>query len=100
MMNVINGGKHGGWGADIQEFMILPVGGEKFSQALQIGAEVFHTLAKVLKENGYPTTVGDEGGYAPVLKNGNSEAFELLSEGVLRMNPSDWGTRAITPARY
>lgn len=82
MMNVINGGKHGGWGADIQEFMIMPVGAEKFSSALQIGAEVFHALAKVLKENGYPTSVGDEGGYAPVLKNGNSEAFDLLTQAI------------------
>ncbi len=82
MMNVINGGKHGGWGADIQEFMIMPVGAEKFSSALQIGAEVFHALAKVLKENGYPTSVGDEGGYAPVLKSGNSEAFDLLTQAI------------------
>jgi enolase len=84
MMNVINGGKHGGWGVDIQEFMILPVGGETFSQALQIGTEVFHALAKVLKENGYSTTVGDEGGYAPVLKNGNAEAFDLLTQAITK----------------
>lgn len=82
MMNLINGGKHGGWGADIQEFMILPIGGETFGKALQIGTEVFHALAKVLKENGYPTSVGDEGGYAPVLKNGNSEAFDLLTQAI------------------
>ncbi len=82
MMNIINGGKHGGWGADIQEFMILPIGASTFSQALQIGTEVFHALGKVLKENGYPTTVGDEGGYAPVLKRGNSEAFDLISQAI------------------
>lgn len=78
MMNIINGGKHGGWGADIQEFMIFPVGAENFSHSLQIGAEVFHNLAKVLHEQGYATSVGDEGGFAPVLKNGNAEAFELI----------------------
>lgn len=82
MMNLINGGKHGGWGADIQEFMILPVGGENFSHALQIGVEVFQNLAKVLKENGYSTSVGDEGGYAPVLRQGNSEAFDLLTQAI------------------
>ena len=84
MMNLINGGKHGGWGADIQEFMILPIGGDSFSKALQIGTEVFHALSKVLKENGYPTSVGDEGGYAPILKKGNSEAFDLLSQAIAK----------------
>ena len=84
MMNLINGGKHGGWGADIQEFMILPIGGDSFSKALQIGTEVFHALSKVLKENGYPTSVGDEGGYAPILKKGNSEAFDLLSQAITK----------------
>lgn len=82
MMNIINGGKHGGWGADLQEFMIFPVGAKSFAQSLQMGAEVFHSLAKVLKENGYSTMVGDEGGYAPVLKQGNSEAFHLISQAV------------------
>jgi enolase len=82
MMNIINGGKHGGWGTDIQEFMILPVGATTFSHAVQMGAEVFHALAKVLKENGYGTTVGDEGGYAPVLKKGNVEAFDLMSYAI------------------
>lgn len=82
MMNIINGGKHGGWGSDIQEFMIFPVGGTSFSHALQIGTEVFHSLAKVLKSYGYSTMVGDEGGYAPVLKNGNPEAFDLMTEAV------------------
>lgn len=84
MMNLINGGKHGGWGADIQEFMILPIGGDTFSKALQIGTEVFHALSKVLKENGYPTSVGDEGGYAPILKKGNTEAFDLLSQAIAK----------------
>ena len=82
MMNLINGGKHGGWGADIQEFMILPVGGKSFSEALRMGTEVFHSLKKVIKQNGYRTAVGDEGGYAPILKKGNAEAFDLLTQAV------------------
>lgn len=82
MMNIINGGKHGGWGADIQEFMILPAGAESFSKALQMGTEVFHALAKVLKQNGYATTVGDEGGYAPTLQKGNPEAFDLITQAI------------------
>jgi enolase len=82
MMNIINGGKHGGWGADIQEFMIFPIGAKDFSHCIQIGAEVFHSLGKVLSKNGYSTSVGDEGGYAPTLKKGNAEAFELITEAV------------------
>ncbi len=82
MMNIINGGKHGGWGCDIQEFMIIPIGADTFSNALRYGVEVFHTLASVLKDHGYSTTVGDEGGYAPLLKNGNAESFELISEAI------------------
>lgn len=82
MMNIINGGKHGGWGADIQEFMIFPVSAPTFSDGLRMGAEVFQNLGKVLHDKGYGTTVGDEGGYAPVLKHGNAEAFDLISEAV------------------
>lgn len=82
MMNIINGGKHGGWAADIQEFMIFPIGAQTFSEAIQIGAEVFQTLGKVLHDKGYTTTVGDEGGYAPILKSGNAEAFDLMIEAV------------------
>lgn len=82
MINIINGGKHGGWGADIQEFMIFPVGAQTFSQSLQMGAEVFHALGKVLQDKDYSTSVGDEGGFAPILKNGNAEAFELISQAV------------------
>ncbi|MDO8576480.1 MAG: phosphopyruvate hydratase, partial [bacterium] len=84
MMNIINGGKHGNWGADLQEFMIFPVGATTFSDALRVGVEVYHHLAEVLKEKGYNIMVGDEGGYAPVLKNGNSEAFDLITQGVER----------------
>lgn len=82
MMNIINGGKHGNWGADLQEFMIFPVGATSFSHALEMGSNIFHTLGKVLKDNGYSTLVGDEGGYAPVLKSGNPEAFQLISQAV------------------
>jgi enolase len=84
MMNIINGGKHGGWGADIQEFMIIPQGAKTFSEALRMGTEVFHTLGKTLKEKNYSTAVGDEGGYAPTLKKGNSEAFDLITEAVTK----------------
>ncbi|HEY6736256.1 MAG TPA: phosphopyruvate hydratase [Candidatus Saccharimonadia bacterium] len=83
MMNIINGGAHTGWSStDIQEFMILPVGAGTFSEGLRWGTEIFHALGKVLKKNGYPTTVGDEGGYAPSVKGGNAEALELISVAV------------------
>jgi enolase len=82
MMNIINGGAHAAFATDIQESMILPVGGKTFSDALRMGAEIFHNLAKVLKEKGYATTVGDEGGYAPKVQNGNAEALELISQAV------------------
>src|SRR5690349_14095947 len=82
MMNIINGGKHAAGSTDIQEFMIMPVGAPTFSAAIQMGAEIFHALAKVLKEKGYGTTVGDEGGYAPHVKSGNAEALELISLAV------------------
>lgn len=82
MMNIINGGAHAAFATDIQESMILPVGANTFSDALRMGAEIFHNLAKVLKEKGYATTVGDEGGYAPKVQNGNAEALELISQAV------------------
>lgn len=82
MMNIINGGKHAAGSTDIQEFMIMPVGAATFSEALRMGAEVFHALAKVLEANGYGTTVGDEGGYAPHVKSGNKEALDLISQAV------------------
>ncbi len=80
MMNIINGGAHADGRTDIQEFMIMPVGAKSFSHCIQIGAEIFHSLAKVLNSHGYSTTVGDEGGYAPAVKNGNAEALELIAE--------------------
>jgi enolase len=82
LMNIINGGKHAVGSTDIQEFMIMPVGAVTFSEAIRMGAEIFHALAKVLKEKGYGTTVGDEGGYAPRVKQGNAEALELISSAV------------------
>ncbi len=78
MMNIINGGKHAAGSTDIQEFMIMPIGAASFSEALRIGAEIFQALGKVLHDRGYGTTVGDEGGYAPAVKNGNAEALELI----------------------
>jgi enolase len=81
MMNVLNGGVHADNTVDFQEFMIMPVGAESFTQALRMGAETFHTLKKVLKERGYNTSVGDEGGFAPSLKS-NVEAVEVLLEAI------------------
>jgi enolase len=83
MMNIINGGRHADFATDIQEFMILPAGAATFSDALRMGAEIFHHLGKVLKEKGYETTVGDEGGYAPRVKKGNAEALELIIQAVV-----------------
>lgn len=82
LMNVINGGKHAAGSTDIQEFMIVPVGASNFSEGLQMGVGVFHSLASVLKKEGYGTTVGDEGGYAPAVKKGNKEALELIVKAV------------------
>lgn len=81
MMNILNGGVHADNTVDFQEFMILPVGAESFSQALRMGVETFHTLKKVLKERGYQTTVGDEGGFAPSLRS-NEEAVDLILEAI------------------
>lgn len=77
MMNIINGGSHADNSVDPQEFMIMPGGAKSFSQAIQMGAEVFHNLKKVLSEKGYSTAVGDEGGFAPNLKS-NEEAVEII----------------------
>ncbi|MEJ5304373.1 MAG: phosphopyruvate hydratase [Ignavibacteria bacterium] len=81
MMNIINGGKHADNNVDFQEFMIMPVGASKFSEALRMGAEVFHNLKSVLKKKGYNTAVGDEGGFAPNLKS-NEEAIEVILEAI------------------
>jgi enolase len=81
MMNVINGGAHADNSVDLQEFMLAPVGAERFSDALRMGVETFHTLKNVLKKRGYSTAVGDEGGFAPNLKS-NEEALEVLMEAI------------------
>ncbi|MEX0686305.1 MAG: phosphopyruvate hydratase [Balneolales bacterium] len=81
MMNIINGGSHADNNVDPQEFMIMPVGAESFSEALRMGAEVFHNLKKVLKDQGYNTSVGDEGGFAPDLKS-NEEAIEVILRAI------------------
>ena len=83
LMNVINGGVHADNPLDIQEFMIVPVGGGRFSEALRIGVEVFHTLKALLKEKGYSTNVGDEGGFAPNLEN-TEKALDLLMLAIER----------------
>ena len=81
LMNVLNGGVHADNGLDIQEFMIVPIGAERFQDAVRMGAETFHTLKKILKERGLGTAVGDEGGFAPRLSS-NEEAIELLLEAI------------------
>jgi enolase len=81
MMNIINGGAHADNNVDFQEFMIVPVGAATFSEALRMGAEIFHTLKSVLKKKGYVTSVGDEGGFAPNLKS-NEEAIETIIEAI------------------
>jgi enolase len=83
MMNIINGGKHADNNVDLQEFMIMPVKAPSFREALRMGAEVFHSLRKVLNSKGYNTAVGDEGGFAPNLKS-NEEAVEVILEAVTK----------------
>jgi enolase len=81
MMNILNGGAHADNSVDMQEFMIVPYGAAKFSEALRMGVEVFHTLKSVLRKRGYSTAVGDEGGFAPNLKS-NEEALEVVLEAI------------------
>ena len=81
MMNILNGGSHADSNVDFQEFMVMPVGAETFSDALRWGTEVFHTLKGVLKKKGYSTSVGDEGGFAPSLKS-NDEALDLIIDAI------------------
>ncbi len=83
LMNVINGGVHADSGLDIQEFMIVPAGAGSFGEALRMGAEIFHTLKKLLKDKGLSTSVGDEGGFAPAL-GGNEAALDFLMRAVER----------------
>ncbi len=84
MMNVMNGGQHALGATDFQEYMIVPVGAATFAEGLQMGAGVFHALAKVLTEQDYPTTVGDEGGYAPRVRGGNVEPINLIMQAIER----------------
>lgn len=81
MMNILNGGKHADNTVDIQEFMIMPLGAPTFKEALKVGTEVFHALKAVLKDKGYSTAVGDEGGFAPNLKS-NEDAFLVIVEAI------------------
>jgi enolase len=83
MMNIINGGVHADNNVDFQEFMIVPVGADSFSESLRVGAEIFHTLKAVLKKKGYATSVGDEGGFAPNLRS-NEEAIETILEAIVQ----------------
>ncbi len=99
MMNILNGGAHADNSVDVQEFMIAPYGAAKFSEALRMGVEVFHTLKKVLKKKGYSTAVGDEGGFAPNLKS-NDEALELVLEAIAQAGykPGEQVGIALDPA--
>ncbi|MFB0521990.1 MAG: phosphopyruvate hydratase, partial [Desulfatiglandales bacterium] len=81
MMNILNGGKHAANNLDVQEFMIMPKRGESFREALRVGSEVFHSLAKVLSDKGLSTGVGDEGGFAPNL-NSNDQGTEIILQGI------------------
>jgi enolase len=81
MINILNGGKHASNSLDIQEYMIMPIGAKNFQEAVRWGSEVFHYLGNILKEMNYPTTVGDEGGYAPQLKS-NERPFELILQAI------------------
>jgi enolase len=98
-MNILNGGAHADNSVDPQEFMIVPYGAEKFSEALRWGAEVFHTLKGVLKKHGYSTAVGDEGGFAPNLKS-NDEALDVVLEAITLAGytPGDQIGIALDPA--
>lgn len=86
MMNVMNGGEHASWATDFQEYMIIPKSAGNIADAVRMGAEVFHALKNVLAEKGYPTTVGDEGGYAPYVKEGNNEPLECIKAAVEKAN--------------
>ncbi|MBW7887151.1 MAG: phosphopyruvate hydratase [Bacteroidetes bacterium] len=99
MMNIINGGRHADNNVDFQEFMIMPVNAPTFTEALRMGAEIFHTLKGVLKKKGYNTAVGDEGGFAPSLKS-NEEALEVIMKAIEQAGykPGDDVYIALDPA--
>jgi enolase len=99
MMNILNGGKHADNSVDLQEFMVMPVGAASFNECLRWGAEIFHALKKVLKDKGYGTAVGDEGGYAPNLKS-NQEALDVIMLAIEKagFKPEDDIRIAMDPA--
>ena len=99
MMNILNGGQHADNKIDIQEFMVMPVGAGSFTEALQMGAEIFHNLKAVLKSRGQSTNVGDEGGFAPNLES-NEQAIEVVIEAIQKAgyNPGDDICIALDPA--
>ena len=99
MMNILNGGAHADNNVDFQEFMVMPVGAESFSEALRWGVEVFHTLKGVLKKRGYNTAVGDEGGFAPSVKS-NVEGIEVVLEAITQAGykPGEEIAIALDPA--
>ncbi|MCP4137986.1 MAG: phosphopyruvate hydratase [bacterium] len=99
MMNILNGGSHADSNVDVQEFMVMPVGASRFSEALRMGVETFHALKGVLKGKGYNTAVGDEGGFAPSLKS-NEEALELIMIAIEQAGykPNDDIMIALDPA--
>lgn len=100
MLNILNGGAHTGWqSTDAQEFMVMPLGADSFSEGLRWGAEIYHALKAVLKERGYTALIGDEGGYAPALK-ANSEAVEVILEAIQRAGykPGEQVSIALDPA--
>jgi len=99
MMNILNGGKHADSSVDMQEFMIVPLGAPSFAEAIRIGAEIFHALAAILKKNGHSTNVGDEGGFAPNLRN-NQEPLDVILEAIVKAGyrPGDDVALALDPA--
>ncbi|RMD99447.1 MAG: phosphopyruvate hydratase, partial [Calditrichaeota bacterium] len=99
MMNILNGGVHADNNVDLQEFMVVPAGAKEFREALRMGAEVFHALKSVLKEKGYNTAVGDEGGFAPSLQS-NAEALEVIMQAIERSGykPGEQAFIALDPA--
>ncbi len=99
MMNILNGGKHADSGVDLQEFMVMPVGAETFSQALQMGVEIYHSLKNVLHDRGLSTAVGDEGGFAPNVK-GTRDALGVIMQAIEKAGykPGDQVMLAMDPA--
>lgn len=99
MMNILNGGKHADSGVDLQEFMVMPVGAETFSEALQMGTEIYHSLKKVLSDRGLSTAVGDEGGFAPNV-SGTKDALDVILQAIEKAGykPGEQVALALDPA--